>query len=272
MKQQVAGVGMGTGGAPPVARGPVDRYRLNLEELRRAQKPSRGTPAYSRLVNRPAGRRVAAAAEVMGLTPNGVTAISALSSGTGLALLVALQPSWWLGVAVSCLLAAGYVLDSADGQLARLRGGGSLSGEYLDHTVDCVKTCAFHLAVLVSWYRFPPTDDRSWLLAPILFLVVDMLSYFGLVTMPLLRRLHGGTGGPAAVPTAVPTAEHPLRMWVILPTDYGVFCWVFLLMAWPAAFAAGYTALFALNALVLVPVLAKWWRELGDMDATGVRS
>ena len=196
MKQEVSGVGMGTGGAPPPVRGRAERFRLDLEALGRAQKPSRGTAAYSRLVNRPAGRRVAAAADVLGLTPNAVTAVSALLSGTGLALLVGLQPSWWLGVAVSLLLAAGYVFDSADGQLARLRGGGSLAGEYLDHTVDCVKTCLFHLAVLVSWYRFPHADDRAWLLLPIAFLVVDMLSFFGLVTMPLLRRLHAATQGP----------------------------------------------------------------------------
>ena len=42
-------------------------------------------------------------------------------------------------------------------------------------------------------------------------------------------------------------------------------------MAWPTAFAAGYAALFAVNALVMVPVLAKWWRELTAMDRKGGR-
>lgn len=245
----------------PGARG---RFRANLEALRAAQKPSLGTPAYSRLVNRPAGRRVAAAAQIWGVTPNAATAASALSSALGLVLLASLPPTWWLGIAVSVLLAAGYVLDSTDGQLARLRGGGSLSGEYLDHTVDCVKTCTLHLAVLISWYRFPHAEDPAWLLVPVAFLVVDMLSFFGLVTMPLLRKLHGG--GTRSVARS---AEHPLRMWLILPTDYGVFCWMFLLLAWPALFAVGYTAMFAANALVMVPVLAKWWRELRAMDSEG---
>jgi phosphatidylglycerophosphate synthase len=246
---------------PPGGPGPVGRFRKNLAALEAAQKPSRGTAAYSRLVNRPAGRRVAAAAEVLGVTPNGATAASAVLSGTALVLLAVRQPSGWLGLAVAVLLAGGYVLDSVDGQLARLAGGGSLSGEYLDHTVDCVKTCTLHLAVLISWYRFPYVEDRAWLLLPVAFVVVDMMSFFGLVTMPLLRRLHGAQ---AAVAPRAP--EHPLRTWLILPTDYGVFCWMFVLLAWPATFAVGYGLLLAVNALVMVPVLSKWWRELRAMD------
>lgn len=243
-------------------------YRGNLIALRSAQKPQRGTAAYSRHVNRPVARRVAAAAHVIGLTPNGATALSAASSATGLLLLATLRPTPTLGLAIALLLAAGYVMDSVDGQLARLRGGGSLSGEMLDHTVDCVKTVSLHLAVLVSAFRFPPIDERPWLLVPLGFLIVDIVSFFGLVTMPLLRKLYGaGTVGTIA-PSALPP-EHPLRRWVLLPTDYGVFCWMFILLGWPLLFAGAYTAMFMINALVMVPVLAKWWRELRHMDGKG---
>jgi phosphatidylglycerophosphate synthase len=215
-------------------------------------------------VNRPVARRVAAAAQVVGMTPNVATAISATLSALGLVLLAGFEPAPWLAVAVPGLLAAGYVMDSVDGQLARLSGTGSLSGEWLDHTVDCVKTCALHLAVLMSLYRFPPVHDRIWLLVPVGFEIVDMLSFFGLVTLPLLRRLHGTATAAAA--TAPPTTENPLRMWVILPTDYGFLCWIFLLLAWPVLFLAGYTAMFAVNAAVLVLALGKWWRELRALD------
>lgn len=255
------------GGGVPPAPSSASRFRVNMDALRAAQKPSRGTAAYSRLVNRPAGRVVAAATHVLGLTPNGATAISATLSATGLLLMACLPPSWWLAVSVAVLLAGGYVMDSVDGQLARLRGSGTLSGEYLDHTVDCVKTATLHLAVLVSWYRFPPVEERAWLLVPVAFVVVDMMSFFGLVTMPLLRRLHRVR---ETTPSPAPAPEHPLRMWLILPTDYGVFCWMFLLLAWPPLFLAGYTAMFVVNTLVMVPVLAKWWRELRVMDRAGV--
>ena len=236
-------------------------YRENVAALARAQKPARGTAAYSRLVNRPLARRVAAAAHVVGMTPNTATAISAMLSATGLVLLAAVPPSLLLGACVAALLAAGYVMDSVDGQLARLGGGGSVAGEWLDHTVDCAKTAAFHLAVLIAWYRFPPVDATAALLVPVAFLVVDIVCFFGLVTMPLLRRLHGGR--PATAPTA---PEHPARPWLLLPTDYGVFCWVFVLAGVPAAFFAAYSLLLAINAVVLVLALRKWWRELEEVD------
>lgn len=251
-----------TDGSPP-GLGFGSRFRWNMVALRAAQKPSRGTAAYSRLVNRPTGRIVAAAVHVWGLSPNAATAISAVFSASGLVLLATQAPSLWLAVGVSLLLAAGYVLDSVDGQLARLRGSGSLSGEYLDHTVDCVKTCTLHLAVLISWYRFPPLDEKGWLMLPLGFQVVDVVIFFGIITMPLLRRLHTTT--PALTPTA-PSTEHPLRMWLILPTDYGVFCWMFLLLAWPPLFVTAYAAMFAANAVVMVPAIRKWWGELRTMD------
>ena len=62
-------------------------FATNLSRLRSAQKPSFGTAAYGRYVNRPAGRLIAAFAHKFGLTPNGATAISAALSASGLVLL-----------------------------------------------------------------------------------------------------------------------------------------------------------------------------------------
>lgn len=244
--------------AEPVRLG----YRDHVAALQRAQKPSRGTAAYSRHVNRPAGRRVAAAAHLVGMSPNQATAISACLSAGGL-LLLALGPgSVWAGVVVATLLALGYVMDSVDGQLARLRTQGSPAGEWLDHTVDCAKTSALHLAVLVAWYRHPPVEADSVLLIPLGFQVVDVVCFFGLVMLPLLRALHG----PAATGVS-PTPERPWRQWLILPTDYGVFCWMFVLLGWPALFLSFYTLLFAVNTAALALGLRKWWRELNALTA-----
>ncbi len=249
----------------PVLTGDRPSYADNLEALLKAQKPPRGTAAYSRHVNRPLGRRVAAALHLWGITPNQATFVSAVLSATGLLLLAAVRPSPLLGLAVAVLLAAGYVMDSVDGQLARLRGGGSLSGEMLDHTVDCVKTLCLHLAVLISLYRFAPID-KVWLLVPIVFLVVDITIYFGVVTMPLLRKLHGAAGPSAIVDGVEPPPEHPLRRWVLLPTDYGVFCWMFVLLGWPLIFFVFYSAMFVANFLVSGVVLRRWGRELRTLD------
>jgi len=237
------------------------RYRVNLESLRAAQKPSRGTAAYSRHVNRPAGRKVAAAGAVVGLTPNGATVISATLSGLGILSLTLLEPSPAMGLLVAVLLAGGYVMDSVDGQLARLTDSGSVRGEWLDHTVDCFKTSSLHLAVAISWYRFPLVEDRAALLIPLAFSVVQSVTYFGLILLPFLRRQAGA--GPAVAPA---TVEHPLRKWLILPTDYGFLCWVFALLAWPTLFFGVYTAIFVLSTAMLALALRKWWGELGTLS------
>jgi phosphatidylglycerophosphate synthase len=238
------------------------RYRSNLRALLDAQKPRRGTPAYSRLVNRPAARRVAALAHTAGVTPNAATAMSAGFSAAGLVLLALARPSWPVGIAVAALLATGFVLDSVDGQLARLGDGGTAAGEWLDHNVDCVKTTALHLAVLVTWYRFPPVDPTAILLFPLAFLVIDLVVFFGFVMMPLIRQVHAH----GSAPDPARTDEHPLRAWLILPTDYGALCWIFVLLGWPAAFLAAYAAVFVVNAAVLPLILRKWWRELRSFD------
>src|SRR5215217_2013344 len=129
-----------------------------VAELAAAQKPSAGTPAYSRFVNRRIGRYLAAAAFLAGRTPNQVSVASGLCSLLGIILLATVGPNLPLAVLVTALLLLGYALDSADGQLARLRGGGSPLGEWLDHMIDCVKIVLLHSAVLISWYRF---DDLS---------------------------------------------------------------------------------------------------------------
>lgn len=195
------------------------------------------------------------------MTPNGATAISATLSTLGIVLLATARPSFLMGLGVAVLLAAGYVMDSVDGQLARLRGAGSVRGEWLDHTVDCFKCSSLHLAVLVCWYRYPPVDAREILLVPLGFQIVQSVTYFGLILLPFLRKQ-----GAAAPATAVAT-EHPLRKWVILPTDYGFLCWTFVLLAWPTVFMGVYSVLFALSAAMLAAALRKWWQELGRLDA-----
>jgi hypothetical protein len=80
--------------------------------------------------------------------------------------------------------------------------------------------------------------------------------------MPYLRLARPRA---AATPVEQPP-EHPLRKWLILPTDYGFLIWVFALIAWPVGFVSVYTALFVLSTAMLLLALRKWWRELGAMD------
>lgn len=232
----------------------LKRYRTAVDALPRHSKSNYGAPAYSRFINRPVGRRLAALAYACGLTPNQVTAISAVFSLTGIVLLVLLPPTILLGFGVSVLLAIGYALDSADGQLARLRGGGRPVGEWLDHTVDMAKTVLLHGAVLIAWLRF---DGIGWqqALLPIGFATVSVVAFFAWLLVDLLRR--SSPGAPAGdKPQGAPLARSLLR----LPSDYGLLLWIFVLWGTPF-FVWVYGALLAANAAILALALPVWYGQ-----------
>jgi phosphatidylglycerophosphate synthase len=243
------------GGAQPTS------LRETLRRLSSAQKGAQGAPAYSRFVNRKLGRLLAALAFHARLTPNVVTGISATFTGTAIALLALVRPSWPMGIAVSLLLVVGYAFDAADGQLARLRGGGSPAGEWLDHMVDATKTSSLHLAVLIGAYRFETVDRGPLLLVPMGFCVVGAVLFFGTMLNEALRERHG------AVTRAARTAERPsvLRSLLVAPTDYGLLCLVFLLLGAPTVFFSAYSLLFVATAGYLVLACGKWFREIGRL-------
>ncbi|GHB48913.1 CDP-alcohol phosphatidyltransferase [Streptomyces cirratus] len=243
----------------------MPRVGTALRELRGAQKSAKGVSLYSRFVNRPAGRYLAAGSYALGLTPNQVTLISAAFSFAAVAAVALAAPSWGLGVAVWAALAVGFAFDSADGQLARLRGGGSPSGEWLDHVVDCAKLTALHTCVLIAFYRFPDAygiagdgaPSGGWLLVPLGFQFAAVVTFFGgLLTEKLGPR--PAPGSPAAAPST-------LRAVALLPVDYGVFCLVFLLLG-GGLFRWAYAALGAVAALFLLAFSAKWFRELSAVQ------
>lgn len=238
---------------------PPRRYRSAVDQLAAAQKPSQGAPPYSRWVNRPLGRRLAALAYVSGRSPNQVTLVSAVATFSGFALIALVEPRWWVGLLAGGLAILGYALDAADGQLARLQGGGSASGEWLDHTVDAVKMSSVHLVILVSLLRF--TDEPGWglLAIPMLFQAASGTFFVSFMLMDQLRRARGGTGrAPSNGGTAQTVAA--------LPTDYGVLAVVLLAVGVPSLFVPIYGLLCAGFVVVLCGALLRWWREVRSWD------
>jgi phosphatidylglycerophosphate synthase len=244
------------------ADAPRESYAQTLHRLRAAQKPAaKGSPAYSRFVNRRIGRLLAAGAYRAGLTPNQITFVSAGLSALALALVVGVRPTPTSAVAVTLGLLVGYAFDSADGQVARLRGGGSPAGEWLDHVVDAVKTSALHLCVLVCWYRWYG-DRGATLLVPVGFTLVGAVFFFAQILTDQLRRAHPQQTPPAAGSGLVAV----VRSLIVLPTDYGLLCLVFLTLGRPVVFRTGYALLFAGTTLFVLAALPRWYRE-----ATGFR-
>ncbi|HET9657904.1 MAG TPA: CDP-alcohol phosphatidyltransferase family protein [Kineosporiaceae bacterium] len=238
---------------------PPTGFREALHDLARAQKPpAKGSPAYSRFVNRRLGRVLAALAARLGLTPNQVTGVSAALSAAGIAVIALGRPTPPTGIAVAALLLLGYAFDSADGQLARLRGGGSPAGEWLDHVVDSAKVSALHLAVLIGWGRQAGLP-RPLLLVPIGFTLVAAVVFFAQILTDQLRRAHPGQA-PAP---AGGGARAVLRSLLVLPTDYGVLCLAFLLFGRQTGFALVYGLLFAGTGAFTLAALPKWFREAG---------
>ncbi|MGW0191209.1 CDP-alcohol phosphatidyltransferase family protein [Streptomyces sp. NPDC003362] len=235
-----------------------------LRRLSAAQKPPQGVSLYARFVNRPAGRVLAAAAHRAGLSPNQVTAVSALGTFAAIAALAMCPPSRALGPCVTLVLLLGFALDSADGQLARLLGTTSRCGEWLDHLLDCGKLLGVHAAVLMFLHRHFDVPSPALLLLPIAFQFAAVLLFFGgILTEQLSSRAGGGGTGAVRPPSAA-------RAVGLLPLDYGVLCLTFFFLGNDRLFLSLYATLFAAHLVLLPALLVKWFRELAGPTRTEV--
>lgn len=223
-------------------------YREAYSTLKYRQKPGPGVPAYTRWVNRRGARYVAAGAYRAGLGPNGVTLLSALFSAVGIITLLALPRAPLTGLAVAVLLAAGYLLDSADGQVARLRKMSNPAGEWFDHVVDAIRMPSIHLATLIALY-FADTS-HAVLLFPIIFTIVNAGQFLSQILAEQLA-----TRGSAPTPGR-------WQSLILLPTDAGTLCWLYLLWGFPLVFNAGYGLLLALNLLHSAVSMRRRFRQL----------
>ena len=217
--------------------------RDNIRALAAAQKSKAGAPLYSRIVNRPVGRVLAAIAHRAHLTPDQVLLGAA-----------PLAPAATAGT--SLLLMLGYALDSADGQLARLRHGGSKAGEWLDHVAAAVQLSTLHGAVAIGLFRSGRLADPALLLLPLAYGAVQNVHFFTYILTYQLRY-HGGT--PLARDESRPGL---LKSVLSVPTDYGLLCLVLALRFAPGPFLWVYGLMLAGHAAYLLAALPKWYLEM----------
>ncbi|MCU1569988.1 MAG: putative glycosyl transferase [Naasia sp.] len=252
--------------APAAGSSARPGYGETLRTLAVAQKAAApGAPAYSVYINRKLGRFLAAGAYLLGLTPNMVTAISASFTFAAILAIAIVPPTLFLGIAVALSLAVGYAFDSADGQVARLRGGGGPAGEWLDHVVDCIKISSLHLAVLISAYRFFSLPSDLLLLVPIGYAIVGAVSFFAMILNDQLKAVYSGSK-KSKYPSGGSTL---LRSLLVVPTDYGLLCLVFVLLGAPQVFFAAYALLFVANLGYTALALPKWFRDMTRIDHRG---
>ena len=249
-------------------RGAATRHVTARELSQTAGKPNRGAPAYSRWVNRPIGRQLAILAFQAGMTPNQVTLASGAVSLCGIVLLGAGPATVPVGILVALLLALAYALDSADGQLARMQGTGSATGEWLDHVIDCLKIASLHMAVLVCWYRNFDLSPAT-LLVPIGFGIQASAYFFTKILTDALRAAHARppVGGERDATPRPRAEEHSpaLASLVVLPLDYGLLCLLFALLGFHSAFVWSYSALALAGGLLLGAGFVRWYRDLSRL-------
>jgi phosphatidylglycerophosphate synthase len=187
-----------------------------------------------------------------------LTAVSGALSAVGVVMVASMEPGWSVAIAATIALLLGYAFDSADGQLARLRGSGGPAGEWLDHVVDAARQPVIHVAALIYLYRF--WDESSvWLLAPICFLVVTTARFLSQVLAEQLRR-GSGQIGPAG------GAGGERRAVLQLPADPGMLCLVFATAGNPLVFVWAYGMLAVVNIAIGLVSFRRRFAELGALE------
>lgn len=232
------------------------RFRDALSHLSSAQKPDAGVPAYTRWVNRGLGRVVAALAAAVGLGANAVTLISAVVSVAGLVVIVAAPREIWAGVVAGPLLALGYVLDSADGQVSRLTRTSSPAGEWLDHVVDAMRTPMLHMAVAVALLWHGSGQQFSYI--PYLSLAFAVVVVGQFMSQVLAKQLSARFGVESTSPASGGYGQSIL----LLPIDMGVMCWMFVLWGFPIAFGIVYTVVFVITLIHSGVSMTRKYRKL----------
>lgn len=246
----------------------TDSVSSIVTQLSAAQKTPKSTSAYIVFVNRPIGRLFAAIAFKLGATPNGVTAISGIGtylSAIALAFFGGTYPAAFIAGLALCLF---YALDSADGQLARLQGGGSLRGEWLDHVLDGGKIVLLHSAVLSVLVQSGSVPLPLALGVPIVFMLASSLLYGGgTLINELKRRIPRNEDAETKPLVSAFTARDWIMSVALLAPEHGVISLLVVLLPFSSVFLPIYAAAALVTATLCVAISIKWYRDLAQADA-----
>lgn len=163
-----------------------------IAELYRASKKRRDINWFTERIARPPAAVVVYVLARTPITPNQVTFLSALVAAVACAMFIFLPGHAWL-VAAAVVFELSFVLDCADGQLARYRKIASPLGHLLDFLMDELKAMLLLGSIAVRLWR--ETGD-VWML------VVGIAALFclaaGLSLTSFMRRPEYGAKPPTA--------------------------------------------------------------------------
>ena len=229
-----------------------------IAAIYRASKKKRDINRFTEYVARPPAALVVYAVKGSRITPNQITFLSALIAA-GSCAMFALLPGWpWL-IAAALVFEFSFVLDCADGQLARLRKTASPLGHLLDFLMDELKAMLMFGCVAVRLWR-ETADDR--------LLVVGLAGLFclasGIALTSFMRRPeYSGTqptedGQPAELSRKSPLAAIEWAARVVV--HYPQYIWI---CAAVNRIDIYFWAYAAVNALYLAKSLATILLRLG---------
>ena len=229
----------------------------------RASKKKQDINWFTEHVARPPAAIVVYAVRGTPITPNQITFLSALIAAGACAMLV-LWPGWLGLVAAAAVFEFSFVLDCADGQLARHRKMASPLGHLLDFLMDELKAMLLFGCVAVRMWR-ETADDR--------LLLVGIAGLFclasGIALTSFMRRPEYGGKGPTedGQPAQVGGRKGPVGMvltaieWAArVVVHYPQYIWICALVNRLDVFFWAYAGV---NALYLLKSLASIFFKLG---------
>ncbi|HEY5926340.1 MAG TPA: CDP-alcohol phosphatidyltransferase family protein [Kofleriaceae bacterium] len=234
----------------------------------RSSKKKKDINWFTEWIARPPGAVVVYFLRNTRITPNQITFISAFVAA-GACAMFALLPGWHWLVAAALVFEFSFVLDCADGQLARLRKIASPIGHLLDFLMDELKAMLLFGCVAVRLWR-QTSDER--------LLVVGLAGLFclaaGIALTSFMRRPEYGAkpvtedGQPAEVGKRsgpIGTAINGLEWSARFVVHYPQYLW---LCAAVNRIDIYFWAYAGVNVLYLGMSMAKILLRLGRFQAT----
>lgn len=215
----------------------------DIAAIYRASKKKKDINRFTEWIARPPAAVIVFALRKTAITPNQLTFLSAIVAAAACAMF-ALCPGWtWLIIAAA-VFEFSFVLDCADGMLARLRAISSPLGHLLDFLMDELKAMLLYACVAVRLWR--ESGDPHLLIAG---LAGGFFLAAGLTLTSFTRRSEYGAkpptedGQPAevgrrtglvghavyAVESAARVVVHyPQYLWIVALTNrIDVFFWAY---------------------------------------------
>jgi archaetidylinositol phosphate synthase len=175
---------------------------IDMSELKKVDAcAKRPIDIWTNYLYYPLSIRLVYAIRNTNITPNALTLSSLALALIGCALFAfGDRAHVWTGL---LFVQLSYVVDCADGQLARYKQLYSTLGGWMDQTADRIKEFAVYFALAYGYSRANPGPTDIWMWAMVALFALYMLEYLGQIDF--LRKL--SDAAPATTPVQSADAE-----------------------------------------------------------------